>query len=256
LSAFERYAPWYDLLYQDKDYSSEASFVDTQLRRHGAMAGTLLDLGCGTGVHAHEFARKGWTVTGIDVSADMIRRAESRTAADAQRVRFRQGDVCETGPERDFDAAVALFHVASYQTSPGKLQKMLSSAATALKPAGVVLFDYWYGGAVLAQGVETRVKVVERAPLRVTRIAQSDHNEANASVQVNYTLFCEDSSQSAIHRIDETHHLRYWFPFEIESLLAAAGFEPIGHYAWLSTTTLPNSHDWAAYSIARKTVQP
>ncbi len=109
---------------------------------------------------------------------------------------------------------------------------------------------------MLAQGVETRVKVVERPPLRVTRIAQSDHDEANASVQVNYTLFCEDTAQSTIHRIDEAHHLRYWFPFEIEALLGATSFEPIGHYAWPSTTSPPNSQDWAAYSIARKTVQP
>ena len=47
----------------------------------------------------------------------------------------------------------------------------------ALKPGGILFFDYWYGGAVLAQGVETRVKVIERKPLRLTRIAQSDHDE-------------------------------------------------------------------------------
>ena len=253
MSAFERYAPWYDLLYQDKDYASEVTFIDEQLRRHGATSGSLLDLGCGTGVHAYEFARRGWTVTGVDLSADMICRAEARGGSDTQRVRFRRGDICEAGPERDFDAIVSLFHVASYQTSRGRLKNMFSSAAMALKPGGIFLFDYWYGGAVLAQGVETRVKVVERAPLRVTRIAQSDHNEASASVQVNYTLFCEDIAQSTIHRIDEAHHLRYWFPFEIEALLSETGFEPIGQYAWLSTTRPPNSQDWAAYAVGRKT---
>ena len=251
MTAFEQYAPWYDLLYQDKDYVSETSFVDEQLRRHGAGTATLLDLGCGTGVHAAEFARKGWTVTGIDLSPDMIRRADARRSGAAGRLRFRQGDVSEIGPERDFDAAVSLFHVASYQTSPAKLKGMLANANAALKPGGILLFDYWYGGAVLAQGVETRVKVVEQPPLRVTRIAQSDHNEFDASVQVNYTMFCEDTEQSSIHRIDETHHLRYWFPFEIGALLAATGFEPIGHYAWLSDDP-PNSRNWAAYSVARK----
>ncbi|RZN35333.1 hypothetical protein CWO90_03845 [Bradyrhizobium sp. Leo121] len=70
---------------------------------------------------------------------------------------------------------------------------------------------------------------------------------------IDVTVF----TTSTIHRIDEAHHLRYWFPFEVEALLGATGFEPIGHYAWLSTTSPPNSRDWAAYSIARKkTVQP
>ena len=190
MTAFGQYAPWYDLLYEDKDYAAETVFVGGQLRRNGDI-GTLLDLGCGTGVHAIEFARRGWRVTGIDLSADMVSRAEARLSKDKLPVRFRQGDACQAGPERDFDAVVSLFHVASYQTSRTKLESLFATAHAALKPNGILLFDYWYGGAVLSQGVETRVKVIERAPLRVTRIAQSDHDEATAVVQVNYTLFAK-----------------------------------------------------------------
>lgn len=253
MTAFEQYAPYYDLLYEDKDYPAEASFVDRQLRLHGAKSGALLDLGCGTGVHAVQFARMGWQVTGVDLSAAMVRRAEERCSRDGLPAHFRQGDVCKIGPERNFDIVVSLFHVASYQTSRSKLRDMFVNANAALKPGGVMLFDYWYGGAVLAQGCETRVKIVDRPPLRITRIAQSDHHEAAAQVQVNYTLFCEDTAQSKIDRVEETHHLRYWFPFEIESLLHETGFKAMGHYAWL-TTEPPTAKSWAAYSIASKAV--
>jgi SAM-dependent methyltransferase len=255
LIAFGEYAPWYDLLYEDKDYAAETSFVAERLRRSGAKSGTLLDLGCGTGAHAFEFARRGWTVTGIDLSKEMIRRATARLSKDAQPVHFRQGDACQAGPERDFDAVVSLFHVASYQTSQAKLNGLFVTAHAALKPGGIFLFDYWYGGAVLAQGVETRVKVIERAPLRVTRVAQPHHDEATATVQVNYTLFCEDTASSTIKRVDETHRLHYWFPFEIEASLRTAGFDPIGHYAWLSDEPA-HSKNWAAYSVARKIAVP
>jgi SAM-dependent methyltransferase len=255
LTAFGEYAPWYDLLYQDKDYAAETVFVLEQLRRNGAKSGALLDLGCGTGVHAIEFARSGWRVTGIDLSEEMIWKANARLSNDTQSVRFRQGDACQAGPERDFDAVVSLFHVASYQTSRAKLESLFVTAHTALKPNGILLFDYWYGGAVLAQGVETRIKVIERPPLRVTRIAQPDHDEADAIVQVNYTLFCEDSVRSIIKRVDEVHRLRYWFPFEIEASLRATGFEPIGHFAWLSNEQ-PHSKTWAAYSVARRISVP
>ncbi|HSQ03704.1 MAG TPA: class I SAM-dependent methyltransferase, partial [Burkholderiales bacterium] len=184
-----------------------------------------------------------------------IRRAEMRLAEDPQVVTFRVGDVCEPGTERDFDAAVSLFHVASYQVSPARLAALFANACMALKPGAILLFDYWYGGAVLAQGVETRVKTVERGPLRLTRIAQSDHDEAQSRVHVNYTLFCEDKTQPAIHRIDEQHRLRYWFPFEIDSLLANAGFDSLGHYSWPSNEP-PNSREWSAYSVARKKIAP
>lgn len=255
MSAFEQYAPWYDLLYEDKDYVGEAAFVDERLRAHGGGGGTLLDLGCGTGVHALEFARLGWDVTGIDLSDAMIRKATTQPSRGGRPVSFRQGDACIAGPERNFDAVVSLFHVASYQTSQAKFEGLLTTAQSALKPGGLLLFDYWYGGAVLAQGVETRVKVIERRPLRVTRIAQSDHDEAQAIVQVNYTLFCEDQSASKVHRIDESHRMRYWFPFEIAASLKTTGFDLIGHFAWPSTEP-PSSSTWAAYSVARKLAQP
>jgi SAM-dependent methyltransferase len=251
VTVFADYAPWYDLLYRDKDYAAEVGFVDGRLRAHGGASGKLLDLGCGTGVHAIEFARRGWNVAGIDLSAEMIERAKARAEAAGLVIPFRQGDACETGPEHGFDAVVSLFHVASYQTDRDRLQALFRTAHAALKQGGVLLFDYWYGGAVLAQGVETRVKVIEQAPLRLTRIAQSDHDEETATVSVNYTLFCEDTERSTIRRVDETHRMRYWFPFEIDAALAASGFQPVRHSAWLSDDP-PSSKTWAAYAIARK----
>ena len=255
MTVFADYAPWYDLLYQDKDYASEVDFVERRLRDHGASSGKLLDLGCGTGLHAIEFARRGWDVAGIDLSAEMIARAQTRAAQIGLAIPFRQGDACEAGTERDFDAVVSLFHVASYQRDRERLEALFRTAHAALKPGGLFLFDYWYGGAVLAQGVETRVKLIERKPLRLTRIAQSDHDEANATVLVNYTLFCEDTDRSTIRRIDETHRMRYWFPFEIDTALRASGLQPEGTYAWLSDGP-PDSKTWAAYSVARKAAGP
>lgn len=251
MTVFADYAPWYDLLYRDKDYSAEVKFVEGRLRAHGVAPGKLLDLGCGTGVHAIEFARRGWSVGGVDLSPDMIARAKARAEAAGLAIGFRQGDACDTGPERDFDAVVSLFHVASYQNDRDRLEALFRTAHAALKPDGVFMFDYWYGGAVLAQGVETRVKVIEQAPLRLTRIAQSDHDEVKATVFVNYTLFCEDMERSTIRRVDETHRMRYWFPFEIDAALAKSGFQPAVHAAWLSDKP-PNSQNWAAYAIARR----
>ncbi|WP_027528528.1 class I SAM-dependent methyltransferase [Bradyrhizobium sp. Ec3.3] len=251
MSVFADYAPWYDLLYRDKDYAAEVDFVEGRLRDHGVASGKLLDLGCGTGVHAIEFARRGWDVAGIDLSADMIAKAKTRAVEAGLEIPFRQGDACEAGAERDYDAVVSLFHVASYQTDRNRLEALFHTAHAALKPGGVFFFDYWYGGAVLAQGVETRVKVIEQKPLRLTRIAQSEHDETKATVLVSYTLFCEDTNRSTIRRVDETHHMRYWFPFEVEASLRSSGLEPAGTHAWLSDAA-PNSTVWAAYSIARK----
>jgi ubiquinone/menaquinone biosynthesis C-methylase UbiE len=78
MSVFNLYAAYYDLLYPDKDYSAETEYV-ADLITEAAPAQTVLDLGCGTGAHAFHFARRGFTVHGVDLSAEMIERAQRRS---------------------------------------------------------------------------------------------------------------------------------------------------------------------------------
>jgi len=68
MTIFGDYARYYDVLYQDKDYAGEADFVLSCLVRRQGEPRTLLDLGCGTGRHGLEMARRGVSVTGVDMS--------------------------------------------------------------------------------------------------------------------------------------------------------------------------------------------
>lgn len=67
MTIFGDYARYYDVLYQDKDYAGEADFVLSCLVRRQGEPRTLLDLGCGTGRHGLEMARRGVSVTGVDM---------------------------------------------------------------------------------------------------------------------------------------------------------------------------------------------
>ncbi|TQN42289.1 methyltransferase family protein [Blastococcus colisei] len=55
--------------------------------------GRALDLGCGTGVHSLELARRGWVVTGIDAVGAAVRQARARAVEQGADVRFLEGDV-------------------------------------------------------------------------------------------------------------------------------------------------------------------
>jgi hypothetical protein len=62
---FGSYARYYSLLYQDKDYAAEASFVLATLARHGSRPHTLLDIGHGAawrcdGAPRHSGVRSGY----------------------------------------------------------------------------------------------------------------------------------------------------------------------------------------------------
>lgn len=81
MTIFGDYARYYDVLYQDKDYAGEADFVLSCLVRRQGEPRTLLDLGCGTGRHGLEMARRGVSVTGVDMSATMLEMGRQALAA-------------------------------------------------------------------------------------------------------------------------------------------------------------------------------
>jgi len=99
---YDGIADWYDTEFQPAPLESEA--WELLLRLLGEGAGSLLDVGCGTGSYTAALAERGWDVTGVDISEDMLRRAGARGVqavhADAASLPF------ETA---SFDAAVSVF---------------------------------------------------------------------------------------------------------------------------------------------------
>ena len=77
MDAYHRY---YDAIYSSKNYSGEVDVVSGLLLSgmQRISPGLLLDVGCGTGNHTLELARRGWAVTGIDIDAESIEVARQK----------------------------------------------------------------------------------------------------------------------------------------------------------------------------------
>lgn len=99
---YDGIADWYDSEFQPTPLEGET--WETVRRLLGRGSGSLIDVGCGTGSYAPGLAELGWTVTGVDLSEDMLRRAEARgvhvVRADAAALPFE---------DASFDAAVSVF---------------------------------------------------------------------------------------------------------------------------------------------------
>ena len=78
---YDGWAEWYDASLQQPLYSDVPGHV---LRLVGSGAGVCIDAGCGTGVHLDALASLGWSVVGLDVSADQLRLANQRWPAVVQ----------------------------------------------------------------------------------------------------------------------------------------------------------------------------
>jgi SAM-dependent methyltransferase len=126
---YDGIADWYDAEFQPAPLASET--WQTLLELLGDGDGSLVDVGCGTGSYAAALAELGWTVTGVDVSDDMLRRAREKgvdaVRADATTLPFE--DAC-------FDAAVSVFT----HTDVDDFSGVVREVARVLRPGGAFVY--------------------------------------------------------------------------------------------------------------------
>jgi SAM-dependent methyltransferase len=247
MSVFGAYSRYYNLLYKDKDYRGEADYVTGLIKSHAPNAKELLDLGCGTGLHDALLAQRGFRITGVDMSEDMLETARNNNPG----IDFIRSDIRSLSLERSFDAVVSLFHVVSYMTSNDDLQRMFTVVSDHLKPEGAFVFDVWYGPAVLTDRPAVRVKSLEDTTTKVIRnVTPVIHANENI-VDVNYQMLVIDKKTSVVEEITETHHMRYLFKPELEVHLSACGMKMVKCEEWVSGGE-PGFGTWGVSFVARR----
>jgi SAM-dependent methyltransferase len=249
----EDYSEYYDLLYADKDYVAEVAFVRDIIQRHKPNARSILDLGCGSARHAVEFARAGLMVTGVERSSDMIARAKDRIGRLSPDLcgllTLVEGDATNYAATTRYDVVVSLFHVVSYQTSNNALAGIFRCARLALSASGLFVFDFWYGPAVLTKQPAVRVRRVATPNVRLTRIAEPEHQFDRNIVNIKYTIMTVDQRNGRSEEMVEVHSMRYLFLPEIEMLASQHDFEVIEVGGWL--TGRLDEHHWSGYAAVR-----
>jgi len=125
---YDGFADWYDTEFQPERPSET---WETLVRLLGDPEGALLDVGCGTGAYAVRLAELGWDVTGVDLSADMLRRASAKgvdaVQADATALPFDDGS---------FEAAVSVFTHTDFDDFPGAVREI----ARVLRPGAPFVY--------------------------------------------------------------------------------------------------------------------
>jgi SAM-dependent methyltransferase len=245
------YSEYYDLLYENKDYIAEVVYVDGIIKENHSACNTILDMGCGTGIHAELLCKKGYQVHGIDLSEDMLEIAKKRLENNQGELTFSQSNIIELNLNKKFDAVVSLFHVMCYQNSNEDLIQAFKVAKNHLNEGGLFIFDFWYGPAVLTDLPVTRVKKLENKSLKITRLVESKlHSQYNV-VDVTYDMFIKNKITQENLEIKELHKIRYFFDTELEIICSNLGLKIEKKYKWL-TNIEPDFNSWNAVWVIRK----
>lgn len=249
--AFHSYGKYYDIIYADKDYEKECDFLEEIFRRYlKIMPKTILDGGCGTGGHAIPLAKRGYEVTGIDLSEEMINIAKEKASKIGVNVDFNVMDLCELQLNKKFDVCICMFAVIDYVTDNKDLSKALSNIREHLKNDSLFIFDFWYGPAVLTILPSPRMKVIEKEGVKVIRFAEPRLDAFRHVCEVNY-YFIVIKENLVVYEGKEKHVIRFYFPEEIRHHLEEGGFKLLRLCPFLDLNTEPSGKNWNVTAIAQ-----
>jgi SAM-dependent methyltransferase len=244
----QSYADHYDLFYGNKDYESECALLEETFRRYGkSRIKTILDLGCGTGNHAFPLAKRGYEVTGVDRSSHMVSVARSKlthVASPPQALpTFLEGDLRSLNLACEFDAALMMFAVLGYQQTNDDVLAALKTVRRHLKRGGLFIADVWYGPAVLAIRPSDKIKIIPTENGKIIRLASGKLDIDHHLATVNYHVL-HLKGQSLASESEEVHHMRYFFPRELELFMDVCGLRLIALRAFSDPEHPPSEETW------------
>lgn len=218
------HAEFYDLVYADKPYAEEATFVLAQIERVlGRAPRTLLDIACGTGQHAAEFAAAGIEVHGLDFNAELLEHARRR----APHLEFVLQDMTELNlGDARFEAVTCLFDSIGYPQRNDLVIAALRGARRHLTPDGVLAVEFLHAPAMVSHSTRLRVRRWETPDgSELIRVSETTLDLAEQAMTVQYELI-ELRPDGSYARGRERQANRFFSVPEMEALMTAAGLHP------------------------------
>ena len=246
---YDLIAPIYDAVNEEIDYTAWAEFIDEAcVRECREKPSLVLDLGCGTGSMTLELARRGYDMTGVDISPEMLDIARER----AERCGF-AGDIlwlCQDMREFELygtvDVTVSCLDCLNHLTSLNDLKKCLSLVHNYLIPDGIFIFDV--NGKGKFENIYADNSYVMETDNAMC-VWQNHYNPKSHMCDFYITLFSE-GEDGRYERYDEAERERMYTLKTLKRALADTGFEFIGAYSDFAFTEATDN-DERIYVIAR-----
>ena len=238
----------YDLLNSDYDYEKYADFLDGAIRSNEVSKSSLvLDLACGTGKITFALRRRGYDMTGIDLSEEMLSLAKDICYdKEINDILWLCQDMREFELYGTVDACVCCLDSINYLTRLSDVKKCLSLVHNYLIPNGIFIFDI-------------------NTPFRFEKIygdndyiLENDgsllawHNEYNEKSKLCkfYLSIFEENQDGSYERYDEIQKEKCYSMKQIKSALMECGFEIIKVYGDLDNKDADDTDEkW--YFVAR-----
>jgi 2-polyprenyl-3-methyl-5-hydroxy-6-metoxy-1,4-benzoquinol methylase len=221
-SLFENYGNKYDNETFSQGTIGECDFIEKEINFNKSQK--IIDIGCGTGRHAIELTKRGYQVTGIDLSDSLLERAKEKAKDQNLNIDFQKHDARNLPFKEEFDLAIMLCEGAFPLMETDEMNyEILKNVAKSLKNQGKLIFTTLNGLFPLFHSVE--------------KFCASSREEGNATYRSNAfdLMTFRDHNMTTIeddfgNKKELECNERYYVPSEITWLLKTLGFKRIDIY--------------------------
>ena len=221
---------WYELLFEnygqkyDKECFvqgtlGECDFIEQELGYDKSLK--IIDVGCGTGRHSIELTKRGYNVTGIDLSDSQLAWAGEKARQYGLKIDFQKHDARNLPFDGEFDAAIMLCEGGFPLMETDEMNfEILKNVTKALKDKGKLIFTTLNGLFPLYHSVE---KFCGSASEEGNATYKSNTFDLMTLRDHNITVFEDDAGNKKELECNE----RYYVPSEITWLLKTLGYKKI-----------------------------
>ena len=247
MNGYSALARFYDRFTSDVDHPAWADYLERQFSHASRPIRTVLDLACGTGTLTWILAERGYDMTGVDLSPDMLMQASEKAKDHA--LSCPPLFLCQSMDRLDLydtvDACICCLDSINHVSSLRQLQKVFQRIHLFLSPGGIFVFDVYTPEAL--QGMDGSIYMDEDDD--VCCIWRADYDRRRRRCTFGVDLFQRRGELWS--RESESHDEYAYAPEDLTALLKQAGFEWIRRYGPLKYRS-PREGDQRIFFAARK----
>ena len=217
---YTSFAEVYDQLMDDVNYERWADLYREILMAYGVAGGKVCECACGTGGLTIPLNRRGYQMTGVDLSQEMLWIAAQKARKLGMGIPFVQQDMRKLHLHRQMDAVIATCDGVNYLLEDQDTAAFFASAYNALRPGGVLVFDVstpWKLENMLGNQI-----ICEDRP-QVTYMWQNRYDAGKRLLDMHLCIFIRQKDGS-YRRIDEEQRQRGHTIEGLTALLHGVGF--------------------------------
>jgi SAM-dependent methyltransferase len=219
-AAYDRFAAVYSRHWAHEVPQELMAVVDRLLVSRVRAGARLLDLCCGTGYTARELVARGFAVTGLDISKEML--SHARRAA--PRARLIQADARRFHLSPVYDAVLSTFDSLNHIMTKEELAEVFGNVYRALLPGGLFLFDMNMEEGFLEHWADY-FAIVEETEVCILR---GTYDQGKGIARYDITMF--HRSGKSWQRTDTSISEKYYPAKKLKRALRAAGFKKVSAY--------------------------